>query len=709
MRALSIGSVAVGFLALAAVSCGPQPGPNEFSASRDKVEQGSISTDAASYGGNPTVGVTFSGFPGSTVQYLTLASAGSPRSSFVRSVDIATLTQGTSSFPAVTEGRYVVRAYADNAQGFLAESAPFTVASALGSLSVSSAETAYASGAEVAISFTASSAPQNWVAVAPEGARNESYLVWAYTGADANGTRRFSGLRDGRYVARLFANNYPDLLAESAVFTVGTPCSNTVPPPPPPPVFPPASGPTVLTTPSLSFAGGASVSVNFSNLPTAPNAWVSIAPAVSRTEVFLTFQYGGGQSSGTLTFAGLSEGQYVARAFADGGYTLVGQSEPFTVASIHGALTVSSAQATYPSGSTLTANFAGSSSPRNWVALARAGAPDNEWVAYFYTDADVNGSRTFSAPPDGNYVFRLFANDAVDKLAESPAFEVGAGQCSAVIARTDKSTYAGGELVLASAEGLPGSQLDWIAVAPQGSSDTTLTQWSYTAGGTGVVRAFFALRGGTYVVRVFSGNGFTKLAQSAPFTVTTSATTPTVASVQASYVSGAEVSADYANLPGNATDWIAVAVAGSSRRDFIRWVYTGGAAAGQANLGTLSNGTYVFRAFVNNSSYLVAESDAFTVSGAAGQGTASTDKTDYAAGESVTVQFDGLPGLATDWVGIYAVGAPNGVFLTFKYVPNVGSGTVTFAGLAAGTYVARTFGNNSFDLVAETAPFTIAP
>jgi hypothetical protein len=89
----------------------------------------------------------------------------------------------------------------------------------------------------------------------------------------------------------------------------------------------------------------------------------------------------------------------------------------------------------------------------------------------------------------------------------------------------------------------------------------------------------------------------------------------TISTDQSSYGPGATVTVTYAGLPGNAKDWIALAPTGSPGTTFLAWVYTGGKISGTATLtAPLNGGSYVARAFLNDTPTLLAESASFTVS-----------------------------------------------------------------------------------------------
>jgi len=99
---------------------------------------------------------------------------------------------------------------------------------------------------------------------------------------------------------------------------------------------------------------------------------------------------------------------------------------------------------------------------------------------------------------------------------------------------------------------------------------------------------------------------------------------------------------------------------------------------------------------------------------------ADPSKANYAKNETVTVNFGNAPGGMTDWIGIYAAGSAYGPgnvpSIKWNYLNGsqaaprkaLKNGTITFSGLAAGSYVVRFFSNDGFFLLDE-APFTVGP
>ncbi|HXT99950.1 MAG TPA: hypothetical protein VN903_03095 [Polyangia bacterium] len=177
---------------------------------------------------------------------------------------------------------------------------------------------------------------------------------------------------------------------------------------------------------------------------------------------------------------------------------------------------------------------------------------------------------------------------------------------------------------------------------------------------------------------------------------------PTVTTDQSVYGPSATVTVTYADLPGNANDWIAIASAGADAASYVAYVYTGGQVNGTATFPVPAVGSYVARAFLDNTFTLIAQSPTFKVT------TIETDAAAYpVVPATVKVSYGSLPGNAKDWVAIASAGSSLTNFTSYVYTNGQTSGTATFSVTQQGKYVARTFLNNTYTLIAESAPFQV--
>lgn len=269
---------------------------------------------------------------------------------------------------------------------------------------------------------------------------------------------------------------------------------------------------------------------------------------------------------------------------------------------------------------------------------------------------------------------------------------------------TDQASYANGQTITATWAGLPGNAEDWVAMAPAGSDLTVTMEWHGTGGSTAGSAAFVApSTAGTYVIRAFANGGYELLAESAPFAVSASS----IGSDQPSYSTGVPVTITWAGLPGNPHDFVAIAPQGSAPNVITTWRYTNGAANGSFSYIGLPNGTYVARAFLNDTYTLLVQSAPFTISGAT-TAMVSRDKSSYAPGEDVVITWSGLPGYPQDWIAMSPQGGLPNEIVRWAYTNGNSSGTLTFPAPAqSGTYEIRAYINNQYILVATSPVFTV--
>lgn len=373
---------------------------------------------------------------------------------------------------------------------------------------------------------------------------------------------------------------------------------------------------------------------------------------------------------------------------------------------------VASDKASYASGETVVASYQGMpGNPKDWVAVAVQGSALTSFQRFAYTNSAISGSLNFSGIPSGTYVLRSFQNNTYTLLAESAPFTYSSAGSTATIT-TDQSTYTSATNIGVSWTNLTGFYRDWVAIAVAGSADTQYVRWKYTNGvNTGSTTLTNGLPDGSYVARAFENNTFTKLAESAQFTVTGGVTT-TVTTDASSYNYGDTITVSFSGMAGFNQDWVGLAKAGSADTSWERYAYTNGSLSGSRLFSNLPPGTYVARAFFNNSTIKQAESASFTVTGTLPTPVVSTDKSSYANTESVVVTFNSMAGFYKDWVAVAPVGAPGSTYSTFAYTNGTTSGTkiLSLSGLPAGNYEVRAFFDNQTSPIQGTpAAFTITP
>jgi glucose/arabinose dehydrogenase len=278
------------------------------------------------------------------------------------------------------------------------------------------------------------------------------------------------------------------------------------------------------------------------------------------------------------------------------------------------------------------------------------------------------------------------------------------------------------------------SPTDWMGLYAAGAPDTAFLEWDYVscsrtpttaqAAGSCPLTLPSGLAAGSYELRLFSNNGFVRLAASEALTV---AANLSFSVMPTSVPMGGTVTATWSGISApTATDWIGLYAAGAPDTAYIEWIYvscsqtpTSPASSGSCPFtmpSGLAFGPYELRLFSNNGFVRVAAS-AFTVTSNA---SLSVNPTSVPRGSSVTATWGGIQGPSpTDWLGLFAPQTPNTAFITWVYVscsqtPGTAqaAGSCQFVippGLNPGTYELRLLANNGFVGLAVSQPLNVTP
>ena len=117
--------------------------------------------------------------------------------------------------------------------------------------------------------------------------------------------------------------------------------------------------------------------------------------------------------------------------------------------------------------------------------------------------------------------------DVSAKLDSPPTLDTSAGIDATAAVDTvpqmlapDKLIYAPGAQLTATYNNGSTDTTAWIGIFPVGAADTAYRDWDYTDGATsGTMVLNVPATPGTYELRMFADNGYTRIATSTPFTV----------------------------------------------------------------------------------------------------------------------------------------------------------------------------------------------
>ena len=299
-----------------------------------------------------------------------------------------------------------------------------------------------------------------------------------------------------------------------------------------------------------------------------------------------------------------------------------------------------------------------------------------------------------------------------------------------------------GSAVSIAVSGGPANPTDWVGLYATGASDGSYLDWQYLSGSTAppangvtdttITFTMLAIPG-EYEFRLFANNGYLRLATSATITIASMAqltvngiSPPTVVSAYP----GTNLTVTASSGPANTTDWVGLFAAGAPNSAYLDWRYLNGTmtppASGVAT-GTMmfsvpvAPGNYEFRLFARNGFTLLATSTAVTVGASPAQlsvnGVPPPATASVNIGTRVTVNVSSGPSNAGDWIGLFAVDAPDNAYLRWQYLngstsqPETGASaaTLTFdVPAVTGSYEFRLFANNGF-LRLATSTVVVTP
>jgi len=155
----------------------------------------------------------------------------------------------------------------------------------------------------------------------------------------------------------------------------------------------------------------------------------------------------------------------------------------------------------------------GASSGRVVIALVGS-APSSAGVASTNADLSTPGTYTFTDIPVGDYEVRFLDGSSNPIGTASTTISVYSKFAAA------QPSLVPYDFIVATWRDVTPNAQDWVAIAPDSSSDATVTDWAYTGGVDGS-HAFGPLAAGTYRARYFQSGTNTKLYESEAIQVKT--------------------------------------------------------------------------------------------------------------------------------------------------------------------------------------------
>jgi hypothetical protein len=375
----------------------------------------------------------------------------------------------------------------------------------------------------------------------------------------------------------------------------------------------------VLTASPSSAVTGEPITVSFTAPPgSSASDWIGLYHTEDTNILYRCVHFTGGVESGSFVCdAAMNPGVFEFRYLVNGSYTSVAASNRITVEPATGFTLSLSDNATSGNGPITLTWTAPLGRPANdWIGLFKQGEVDNhnyDGIRWIYTDGATSGSHTFRMPTlPGKYVFRYLLRDSYVDVSESAPVTVTA---FSVTAGADW-VYRGAPMKVSFTAPAGQTMHDWIALYRVGEPASEYLWFAFTNGAaTGSFTGDCELEPGTYEYRYMIDNGFTVAAESNPFIVyepvgfalsVSDTVVPAGTKLRVSWIAPASGTSQH--------DWIGLFAVGADNRQWIQYVYTGGAVSGSATFKMpLAPGTYEFRYLLNDRFSDVAHTEAVIV------------------------------------------------------------------------------------------------
>jgi hypothetical protein len=214
------------------------------------------------------------------------------------------IVQSTANHPGSTRNGVTTGSWGSWGRSFtVATPGATTVTPPTSGAGVRAQADAVALGAPIDAVFTG--APGNardWIGLYRDGESGRAYLAYLYTDGAVNGALTFTApMEAGRYQFRLYENDGYGELAVSAPFEV-------------------VEAGTALRLSSTRVSAGSTVTVEFVGAPGTARDWIGLYREGAVDRGFLTWQYTGGATTGSLTFVLPEAGRFEFRLYENDGF-----------------------------------------------------------------------------------------------------------------------------------------------------------------------------------------------------------------------------------------------------------------------------------------------------------------------------------------------------------------------------------------------------
>jgi hypothetical protein len=239
----------------------------------------------------------------------------------------------------------------------------------------------------------------------------------------------------------------------------------------------PAHAQSLSASPASLYSGHALTAAWDSIAAPTATDWIGLFPTGAADTAFIAWIYTDGNATGSGPFtvpATAPAGTYELRLFANNSSTKLATSNTVTVQGPPPANLAASPSTVFVGGA-ITAAWDSILAPTatDWVGLYAAGAADNAFIAWVYTNGNAAGNVPLTVPvgtPTGSYELRLFYNNGYAKLATSNGVTVQP-QPAAALSVSPTTVYSGHAVTATWGSIFAPTATDWIGLF------ATRTRW----------------------------------------------------------------------------------------------------------------------------------------------------------------------------------------------------------------------------------------
>lgn len=282
---------------------------------------------------------------------------------------------------------------------------------------------------------------------------------------------------------------------------------------------------TQIETDTVAYQPNKAIKVIFTDAPANEEAWIGLykegqTPGSSTPSQ--DWSYLNGQTSGTITFDGLSEiGNYYATLFQDGGYTEVTERNNFYVGPF---VQLSSDKEMYDEGETVTISFQDAPHlDKDWIGIYKVGhIPGTQTSVQWSYVTTEEGSFSFDGLAKGYYYAEYYLQDGYSHIGNKIFFQVGEQITQLAI---NKTVYNLNENIIATWSDAPGIIKDWLGIYHEGDDPNVdeLLSYTYFDGlpeGTKIIQGdALPTEIGDYFIVIFTNDSYNEVSNRVEFEV----------------------------------------------------------------------------------------------------------------------------------------------------------------------------------------------